>query len=53
MSQVHVILLETGSLVENLHYGPFSRYWWEVPSISDSHTTTRFPIRVGQKLAHA
>jgi hypothetical protein len=51
MSQVYVILLETGSLVENLHYGPFSRYWWEVPSISDSHTTTWFLIRVGQKVS--
>src|SRR5688572_29327245 len=49
MSQVYVTLIETGSLVENLHYGPFSRYWWEVPSISDSNTYPRFPIRVGQK----
>jgi hypothetical protein len=49
MSQVYVTLLETGSLVKNLHYGPFSRYWWELPSISDSHTLSRFPIRVGQK----
>ena len=49
MSQVYVILIEPGSLIENLHYGPFSRYWWEVPSISDSHTYPKFPIRVGQK----
>ena len=49
MSQVYVILVEAGSLVKNLHYGPFSRYWWEFPSISDSHTYPRFPIRVGQK----
>ena len=49
MSQVHVTLIEVGSLVENLHYGPFSRYWWEVPSISDSNTYPQFPIRVGQK----
>ena len=49
MSQIYVILVETGSLVKNFHYGPFSRYWWEFPSINDSHTHPRFPIRVGQK----
>jgi hypothetical protein len=49
MSQTNVILIETGSIVENLHYGPFSRYWWELSSVSDSHTQSRFPIRVGQK----
>src|SRR5436305_200820 len=48
-SQPYVILVETGSLVENLHYGPFSRYWWEISSIPDSNTQLRFPIRVGQK----
>ena len=45
MSQIYVIL-EPGSLIENLHYGPFSRYWQEVPSISDSHTYPKFLIRV-------
>ncbi|RIA86477.1 hypothetical protein C1645_829198 [Glomus cerebriforme] len=49
MSQTYVILIETGSLVENLHYGPFSRYWWELPSVPNLHTQPRFPIRVGQK----
>ena len=49
MFQTYVILVETGLLVENLHYGPFSRYWWEFPSISDSNTYSQFPIRVGQK----
>ena len=49
MSQVYVTLIETGSLVENLNYGPFSRYWWEVPSISDANTYPQFPIGVGQK----
>ncbi|RGB37790.1 hypothetical protein C1646_756417 [Rhizophagus diaphanus] len=49
MSQIYVTLVETGSLVENLYYRPFSRYWWEVPSISDSNTYPQFPIRVGQK----
>src|SRR5207247_10013088 len=50
MSQAYVTLVETGSLVENLHYGPFSRYWWEISSIPDSNTQLRFPIRVGQKI---
>ncbi len=49
MSEVYAILIETGSLVESLHYGPFSRYWWEVPSVSDLNICSRFPIRVGQK----
>ncbi|CAB4437196.1 unnamed protein product [Rhizophagus irregularis] len=49
MSQVYVILVETGSLVENLHYGPFLCYWWEILSIPDSNTQLKFPIRIGQK----
>src|SRR5436190_53841 len=48
MSNVDVILIEVGTLVKDLHYGPFSRYWWEVPSVSDLNIS-RFPIRVGQK----
>src|ERR1044072_4893908 len=49
MSQAYVILVETGSLVENLYHVPFSRYWWEISSILDSNTQLRFPIRAGQK----
>jgi len=49
MSQIYVTLLETGLLMENFHYGPFSRYWWKFSSISNSHTLFPFPIRVGQK----
>ncbi|CAB4410646.1 unnamed protein product [Rhizophagus irregularis] len=49
MSQTYVILIETGSLIENLHYGPYSRYWWEILSIPDANTQLRFPIRAGQK----
>ena len=49
MSNVDVILIEVGTLVKDLHYGPFSRYWWEVPSVSDLNICSRFPIRVGQK----
>src|SRR6266496_5702775 len=49
MSQMYVTLVETGSLVENLHYEPYSRYWWEILSIPDSNTQLRFPIRAGQK----
>ncbi|CAB4376555.1 unnamed protein product [Rhizophagus irregularis] len=49
MSQTYVILVELGSLIENLHYGPYSRYWWEILSIPDANTQLRFPIRAGQK----
>ncbi|UZO23826.1 uncharacterized protein OCT59_016156 [Rhizophagus irregularis] len=49
MSQMYVILVELGSLIENLHYGPYSRYWWEILSIPDANTQLRFPIRAGQK----
>ncbi|CAB4492176.1 unnamed protein product [Rhizophagus irregularis] len=49
MSQTYVILVELGSLIENLHYGPYLRYWWEILSIPDANTQLRFPIRAGQK----
>ena len=49
MPDVNVTLIEIGSLVKNLHYEPYSRCRWEVPSISDQFTCSRFPIRVGQK----
>jgi hypothetical protein len=40
-----VTLVAAGKLIESIHYGPFSRYWW-VPRA----TNTEFiPIRVGQK----
>ncbi|RHZ54903.1 hypothetical protein Glove_421g102 [Diversispora epigaea] len=45
--QVQVRLIEIGSLIEDIHYGPFSRFWWEFPSIPNLQT--RFPIRIGQK----
>jgi len=32
--QINVTLIETGSLIDNLHYGVYSRYWWEFPSFS-------------------
>jgi len=36
MSWVYVILVETGSLVEILHYEPFLCYWWKFPSNFDN-----------------
>ena len=36
MSWVYVILVETGSFVEILHYEPFLCYWWKFPSIFDN-----------------
>ncbi|RHZ49143.1 hypothetical protein Glove_529g24 [Diversispora epigaea] len=48
--QVQVKLIEIGSLVENIHYGPFSRFWWELPSVPNlPNPQIRFPIRIGQK----
>ncbi len=47
--QVYVILIETGSLVKDLHYGPFSRFWWEFPCTSTLSSSFWFPIRIGQK----
>ena len=43
---IPVTLLEMGCLIEELHYGPYARYWWQ-PSINNKNGF--FPIRVGQK----
>jgi hypothetical protein len=45
----NVILIFPGVLVESLHYGPYSRYWWQPLSNSSKEITTYFPIRVQQK----
>lgn len=45
---IEVTLIAVGKLIESIHYGPFSRYWWV--SRSESATNTKLiPIRVGQK----
>jgi hypothetical protein len=43
---VPVTLLEIGCLIEELHYGPYARYWWQ-PSINNKNVF--FPIHVGQR----
>ena len=41
-----VTLLDIGFLTEELHYGPYARYWWQ-PSINNKNDF--FPIRIGQR----
>jgi hypothetical protein len=45
--QINVSLISPGVLVENHHYGPYSRYWWK-PIPNSEEITTYFPIRVKQ-----
>ena len=47
----NVSLISPGILVENLHYGPYSRYWWQpLPESPESNEKKAyFPIRVNQK----
>ncbi|CAB4439189.1 unnamed protein product [Rhizophagus irregularis] len=49
--QANVSLISPGELVEALHYGPYSRYWWHLLSDlnKDSNETVYLPIRVQQK----
>ncbi|RHZ45909.1 hypothetical protein Glove_642g14 [Diversispora epigaea] len=42
-------LIELGSLLQEIHYGPYSRYWWELPSLPNHETLPYFPIRISQK----
>ena len=42
-----VTLIALGSIVENLHYGPYSRFWWH--DHSNSNSKHLVPIHVGQK----
>jgi hypothetical protein len=48
---ISVSLVSTGKLTENIHYGPFSRYWWTPNSGNATSEAERqlIPIRVGQK----
>jgi hypothetical protein len=45
--QLSVMLVDNGSLVQELHYGPYSRFWWD---FSTENNTVNFPIRLGQKV---
>lgn len=45
--QLSVMLVDNGLLVQELHYGPYSRYWWD---FSTENNIVNFPIRLGQKV---
>jgi hypothetical protein len=45
--QLSVFLENTGSLVHELHYGPYSRFWWD---FSAEKNTVNFPIRLDQQV---
>ncbi|RHZ77211.1 hypothetical protein Glove_184g84 [Diversispora epigaea] len=45
-----ISLISPGVLVEKLHYGPYSQYWWLPLPNSSKEITTYFPIRVQQKI---
>ncbi|GES76773.1 hypothetical protein GLOIN_2v1483553 [Rhizophagus clarus] len=52
--QVNVSLISPGELVETIHYGPYSHYWWHLlPNFNkdneDNKETAYFSIRVSQK----
>src|SRR5687768_2285780 len=42
-------LLSCGSLIPNLHYGPFSRSWWYTTTIENEILLV--PIRLGMTIA--
>ncbi|CAB4385937.1 unnamed protein product [Rhizophagus irregularis] len=44
--EVPVTLLTPGTINENLHYGPFARYWWSSRSTNGSNKHIFFPIRL-------
>ncbi|CAG8782752.1 21544_t:CDS:1, partial [Cetraspora pellucida] len=46
--QVAITILEKGFLVDELHYGPYSRYWWEF--YEDNDDLFYFLIRLGFKV---
>ncbi|CAB4386002.1 unnamed protein product [Rhizophagus irregularis] len=47
--EVPVTLLTPGTINENLHYGPFARYWWSSRYTNGSNEHIFFPIRLDQK----
>ncbi|CAB4394479.1 unnamed protein product [Rhizophagus irregularis] len=44
---IAVSLVDLGSIVEEFHYGPYSRFWWKMST--DKENVTFFPLRIGQK----
>jgi hypothetical protein len=50
--ETSVTLLTPGTINENLHYGPYARYWWSSRSTNNNNNDNElvfFPIRLGQK----
>ena len=47
--EYQVTLISPGVLNENLHYGPFSRDWWETRSTNNTNEPCLYPIRVNMK----
>ncbi|RIB11931.1 hypothetical protein C2G38_2202150 [Gigaspora rosea] len=48
-SKTNIILLSSGTLVYNLHYGPFFRYWWYSTTIENKIQLV--PIRLGMTIS--
>ncbi|RHZ47012.1 hypothetical protein Glove_596g2 [Diversispora epigaea] len=48
-NKTKAILLSCGSLIPDLHYGPFSRDWWYSTTIENE--TLLVPIRLGMTIA--
>ena len=48
--ELAVTLISGGIIEPHLHYGPFSRNWWFIPTIkSGNDIEMMYPIRVGMK----
>ncbi|CAG8669600.1 5062_t:CDS:2, partial [Gigaspora rosea] len=47
--QLLVLLENTGSLIQELHYGPYSQFWWNF-SVEKNICTVNFPIHLGQQV---
>ncbi|POG60936.1 hypothetical protein GLOIN_2v1708609 [Rhizophagus irregularis DAOM 181602=DAOM 197198] len=47
--EIVVTLLVVGSILLDLHYGPYSRLWWQKNSDNkENEISNYFPIRIGQ-----
>src|SRR5215212_3332300 len=48
--QYQVSLISLGFIDENIHYGPFSRDWWETRCTKNTTQTSKlYPIRINMK----
>lgn len=50
LRQPNISLISPGVLVEKLHYGVYSCYWWHPLPDSNKENTSYFPVRVNQKI---